>query len=133
MRTVCSKLAYRCHCTFQRFGQGVALTGGELLAMQVNPCTHRNSKLQAALTTRRTASIANALDDSFYKEAPEVAHYAAGVLIDQDEYRPLIQATLVGDVSRNRSKSPDCFVCAGDRRLLAQKEHPFGRWLQRLY
>ena len=92
----------------------------EVLAMQVNPGTHRKSKHHSALTTRRTASLANALDDSFYEESPEMAHYAAGVLIDdQDETRPLIQATPVGDLSRNRSQSSDCFVCAGDRRLLA--------------
>ncbi len=67
--------------------------------MQVNPGTRRQSKHQSALTTRRSPSIANALDDSFYEEAPRMAHYAAGVLIeDQDENRPLIQATMVGDV-----------------------------------
>lgn len=85
--------------------------------MQVKPGTHRKSKHRPALI-RRTPSIVNALDD-FYEEAPEMAHYAAGVLIDdQDKNRPLIQATVVSGVSRNRLKSPDCFVCAADRRLL---------------
>jgi hypothetical protein len=71
--------------------------------MQVDPCTHGDSKPQTAFTSRRNVSIANALDDSFYEEAPDMARYAAGVLIDdQDENGPLIQATLVGDGSPNR-------------------------------
>ncbi|KAL0040792.1 hypothetical protein WJX79_005581 [Trebouxia sp. C0005] len=60
---------------------------------KVKPGTHRKSKHRPALI-RRTPSIVNALDD-FYEEAPEMAHYAAGVLIDdQDKNRPLIQATV---------------------------------------
>ncbi|DBB03969.1 hypothetical protein WJX77_003367 [Trebouxia sp. C0004] len=62
---------------------------------KVNPGTHWNSKHQSATTIRRAASIANALDDSFYEEALNMAHYATGVLIDhQLENRPLTQATL---------------------------------------
>ncbi|KAL0055769.1 hypothetical protein WJX82_004158 [Trebouxia sp. C0006] len=57
--------------------------------------TRQKSKHQSALTTRRSPSTANALDDSFYEEASRLAHYAAGVPIDyQDENRPLIQATM---------------------------------------
>ena len=67
--------------------------------MQVNPGTRRKSKHQSALITRHSPSIANALGDNFLEEAPRMAHYAAGVLTDdQDENRPLIQATMVGDV-----------------------------------
>ncbi len=75
----------------------------ELLTMQVDPCTHRNSNLQIAFTPRRPLSIANALDDSSYEEAPNVARYAAGVLLDDHvENGPLNQATPVGDGSPNK-------------------------------
>ena len=104
-----------------------------LLAMQVKFGTRQKSKHQSALTTRRSPSTANALDDSFYEEASRLAHCAAGVPIDyQGENRPLIQATMVG--SRNALNSPDCFVCNGDIRLLTVKEHYLGPALQlRLY
>ncbi len=71
----------------------------ELLAVQVNFGTRRKSKHQSALTTRRSPSFASALDDSFCEEASRMAHYAAGLPIDdQDENLPLIQATMVGHV-----------------------------------
>ena len=82
--------------------------------MQVDPCTHRNSNLQTAFTPKRPLSIANALDDSSYEEAPTVARYAAGVLLDDHvENGPLIQATLVCDGSPNKCQSLD-FLCLPD-------------------
>ena len=75
----------------------------ELLLIQVDPCNHRNSNLQTAFNPRRPLSIANALDDSSYEEAPSVARYAAGLLLDGHvENGPLIQATPVGDGSPNK-------------------------------
>ena len=80
--------------------------------MQGDPCTHRNLNLRTAFTPTRPLSIANALDDSSYEEAPNAARYAAGVLLDDhNENGPLIQATLVGDGSPNKSQSPDFCVC----------------------
>ena len=82
--------------------------------MQVDPCTHRNSNLQTAFTPKRPLSIAKALDDSSYEEAPTVARYAAGVLLDDHvENGPLIQSTLVCDGSPNNCQSLD-FLCLPD-------------------
>ncbi|KAL0056390.1 hypothetical protein WJX82_010815 [Trebouxia sp. C0006] len=84
------------------------------IASKVDPCTHRNSNLQTAFTPKRPLSIANALDDSSYEEAPTVARYAAGVLLDDHvENGPLIQSTLVCDGSPNNCQSLD-FLCLPD-------------------
>ncbi len=75
----------------------------ELLAVQVKFGTRRRSKHKSALTTRRSPSIASALDDGFHEDASRMAHYSAGVPIDdQHEFRPLIQATMVGQVFEMR-------------------------------